>query len=268
MDPEWIRLGHIDSTNNWINRYLKQEPAAVNLVVIADYQEYGRGQGENRWVSREGENLLMSLLLYPAFLSASQQFKLSMMVSLAITDFLGSAGVDPLIKWPNDLVTRSGKIAGILIELGVRGTSLTHAIIGIGLNINQDDFPEFRIPATSLLLETGRKTLPEEAANDLVGRLSEWYETIRTGDFRRVEQAYHEKLYGLNETITLEARPDRPGNLSVKGPAGQKERSAILPEHTGILRGVNEYGELLLELQGDGIRAFSSGIVRMKQGSK
>ncbi|RPI43495.1 MAG: biotin--[acetyl-CoA-carboxylase] ligase, partial [Bacteroidetes bacterium] len=257
MDPQWIRLNRVDSTNNWISQYLKREPSPVELVVIADHQEYGRGQGNNRWVSGEGENLLMSLLLFPAFLSAGQQFHLSRIASLAIADYLGSAGVDSMIKWPNDIVTRSGKIAGILIENGVRGKKLTHTIIGIGLNLNQVEFPQFRIPATSFLLETGRKVVPEEAAARLAGCLAGWYEVIREGDSGKLETAYLERLYGREKTVTLEARIDQPGETGPGRPGDQ-------PEYTGILRGVNAYGELMLELPGGSSRAFSSGVVRMK----
>lgn len=248
MEPKWIRLERTGSTNNWITEYLKGETQPGELVVTADFQESGRGQGGNSWVSGEGENLLMSLLLLPEFLSAGDQFQLTRMASLALVDFLRSIGVASMIKWPNDIVTGYGKIAGILIELGVRGLNLTHAIIGIGLNLNQAEFPEFRLPATSVNLETGNRVPPEDAARGLLSHLSGWYETIRSGDSGALERAYLERLYGMGRTIILEPREV------------QHRRGAV----SGILKGVNEVGELRLELPGGTIRTYHSGVVRMR----
>jgi len=278
MEPRWIKLDQVDSTNNWISAYLKKEANHGELVVLADYQESGRGQGDNSWVSRKGENLLMSMLLFPEFLSASDQFQLTRMASLALVDYLRSIGMASMIKWPNDIVTGSRKIAGILIELGVRGGNLTHSIIGIGLNLNQAVFPEFRIPATSVFLKTGKLVPPEGAARGVLTQLSGRYEALRSGEPGALERAYLEKLYGIGRTISVEPRiinrrmdlPD-PGPSDTfppdtEQPPSKGDLSDVSAEYTvtGILRGVNEYGELQLELPGGAIRTFNSGVVRMR----
>ena len=147
MGKRWIKLNDVSSTNSYISTLLSQESAIDPIVVLADYQESGKGQGNHTWHSNRGENLLMSLLLFPAFLSASSQFCLSMVASLAITDTLDSLGIAAKIKWPNDILTKNGKIAGILIEHGISGKTISHSIIGIGLNLNQHAFPEFPVPS-------------------------------------------------------------------------------------------------------------------------
>jgi len=113
MKNRWIKHDSVTSTNTLLFDLLKQQQAEEGTIVIADYQHGGRGLGDHSWISNRGENLLMSLLLFPAFLSASAQFHLSRVASLALCDTLETLGVDPVIKWPNDILTRKGKIAGI-----------------------------------------------------------------------------------------------------------------------------------------------------------
>ena len=88
MDFTRIHLEKLDSTNNYLSAYLKAHPDTGPVLITADYQEDGRGQGGHTWESKPGKNLLMSVLLKPAFLSASEQFHLSRLVSLTICDVL------------------------------------------------------------------------------------------------------------------------------------------------------------------------------------
>ena len=93
MKSQWIKHDRLTSTNSFISELLKQRDLKEGTVVIADYQYAGRGLGTHSWESRPGENLLMSMLFFPAFLSASHQFQLSRMVSLALCDLLKALGV-------------------------------------------------------------------------------------------------------------------------------------------------------------------------------
>ncbi|MCK5136034.1 MAG: biotin--[acetyl-CoA-carboxylase] ligase [Bacteroidales bacterium] len=229
MEVRWIKLGSVTSTNSYISELIKQGKAGEGLVVIADYQEAGRGQGANRWQSRKGENLLMSTLLFPAFLSASRQFHISRMASLAICDTMDPLGLDPRIKWPNDILIRQEKIAGILIEHGITGKNISHTIIGIGMNLNQSDFPEFPVNATSLALEKGFTREPLLVAEDLLKHLMARYIQLKEGRSELLEQEYLERLFRIH----------RPASFRAKGKT-----------FNGVIRGVNDYGELLVE-QGD-----------------
>jgi len=170
MGIKWIKLDSIASTNSYITELMKVGKAKEELVVTADYQDTGKGQGDHLWQSNKGENLLMSILLHPAFLSASDQFQLSRLTSLAICDILASLDLEPVIKWPNDILTEWGKIAGILIEHAISGRAISHTIIGIGLNLNQSVFPEFPISATSVALEKGNTLSPYKIAEQLLKR--------------------------------------------------------------------------------------------------
>ena len=229
MHLKRIHMGSVGSTNGILSERVKSAPAREEMVVIADYQENGRGQGDHHWHSAPGENLLMSVLLYPAFLSASDQFHLSRVTSLALYDTLKRMKQRPWIKWPNDILVSGRKIAGILIENGVTGLELSHSILGIGLNLNQRQFPDFPVPATSLVLETGNRKDPGEAADWLLEAIEVRYHQLESGSVASLEEEYLEHLYLL----------DQPGGFISKG-----------VQFTGIIRGVNEYGELLVESEG------------------
>ena len=185
---------------------------------------------------------MMSLLLFPAFLSASCQFHLSRVVSVAICEVLDSLGADPVIKWPNDILCSRGKIAGILIEHGISGGSISHTIAGIGLNLNQSEFPEFSQPASSLFLETGRLTVPQKFAEILVERILIRYEKLKEGEELALENEYLRRMFRLGEESLFEA-------------------GGVIFE--GLIRGVSEYGELLVEREGD-IVPYGHGEIALK----
>ena len=88
MYPKRIHLDTVGSTNRHLSEIIKSKTPTQEIVLIADYQENGMGQGDHHWHSSKGENLLMSVLLFPAFLSASSQFHLSRVASLALCDTL------------------------------------------------------------------------------------------------------------------------------------------------------------------------------------
>ena len=188
MEIRWIKHDKVASTNLLAAEMLKHQKANELVVVLADYQETGKGQGANSWHSNKGENLLMSLLLFPAFLSASHQFQLSRLVSVALCEVLDSLGASPHIKWPNDILSTKGKIAGILLEHGISGGSISHTIAGIGLNLNQREFPDFPMPASSLFLETGKKTKVRDMAEILVKGIMGKYQKLKEGERHKLEK--------------------------------------------------------------------------------
>ena len=141
MNWKIVHIDETDSTNSWLQKRLAaDERSDANLVVWAEYQTAGRGCGTNRWESERGENLTFSMLIHPKELPATQQFHLSMAISLAICEAIGQYIGDVSIKWPNDIYWRNGKIGGILIENTLKGNIIMESIIGIGLNVNQRVF--------------------------------------------------------------------------------------------------------------------------------
>jgi BirA family biotin operon repressor/biotin-[acetyl-CoA-carboxylase] ligase len=142
---EWkiIHIDETDSTNRWLKDRLATASVMTDedhLVIMTEYQTAGRGCGTNTWESERGKNLTFSVLIRPQDMPASHQFHISMAMSLAICEALGTIVGDLSIKWPNDIYWRDSKIAGMLIEHTLVGTCIKDSIIGVGLNVNQRIF--------------------------------------------------------------------------------------------------------------------------------
>jgi BirA family biotin operon repressor/biotin-[acetyl-CoA-carboxylase] ligase len=229
MHLKSIHLERTVSTNAYLAERVRNGTERKGVVVRADYQENGRGQSGRTWYSDPGMNLLVSFLLFPEFLSARDQFQLSRVASLALCDMLEGLGLETVIKWPNDILCGGRKIAGILVENGILGQSVSHTIIGIGLNLNQDHFPEFPMPATSVVMEGRPVTDPADASVKLVDTVSKRFMQLEKGEAGLLEKEYLKKLFMLN----------LPGRYLLEG-----------KEISGIIRGLSPYGELLLETGG------------------
>ena len=147
-----LKLNKVNSTNTYLKDVLsKSAPLKEGTVIMAEEQFAGRGQINNTWVSEPGKNLTFSILLTPHFLPINNQFDLNKTICLAINDVLTRYIRDKAkIKWPNDIYAGSQKLGGILIENILQGNQIKYAIIGIGLNVNQVDFPSTIINVTSL----------------------------------------------------------------------------------------------------------------------
>ena len=199
MEYTLSHLGTTGSTNREAQARIKAGSVGSNTFLTADYQTEGQGRGSNHWHSEPGKNLLMSWISSPAFLSVRTQFQLSKAVSLAICDLLVPRVGSAAIKWPNDILVGERKVCGILIEVNVQGLSIRHAVTGIGLNVNQELFPGFPFPATSLCLETGRITEMEPLRDELIRLLLDRYRELEQGDHRQIDGAYLSSLYGMGQ---------------------------------------------------------------------
>ncbi|MDR1517380.1 MAG: biotin--[acetyl-CoA-carboxylase] ligase [Dysgonamonadaceae bacterium] len=136
-----IRLQETASTNSYLKELLKEDALADRTVVATEFQSAGRGQQGNSWFGDKGKNLLFSILVYPKGLLAKEQFILSRIASLAVKKTFERYVEDVRIKWANDIYWQDKKLGGILIENYLQDNHIQSSIIGIGLNINQDDFP-------------------------------------------------------------------------------------------------------------------------------
>ena len=130
-------LAETDSTNTYLQQLDADRHLPEGYIVYTDAQRAGRGQRGNSWESQPGKNLTFSLLLRPEHIPANQQFLLSQAVSLAVTDVLNRYASGFSIKWPNDIYWEDKKIAGILIENVLSGSTFARSIVGIGLNITR-----------------------------------------------------------------------------------------------------------------------------------
>ena len=186
-----VALDETASTNQYLSQLCNQlqESVAELTTVTAEFQTAGKGQRGNTWEAEEGKNLLFSFVLYPSFLEARRQFILSQIVSLAIKEELSRWSDEITIKWPNDIYVRNRKICGILIENTLCGDSLTASVIGIGLNVNQKEFPPQLLNPVSMAMLTGR----EYDLKDQLPKLCRFLKR-RLGHYDNAEE-YASRLY-------------------------------------------------------------------------
>lgn len=199
---------------------------------MAVRQTAGKGQRGAIWESEAGKNLTCSVLLYPVFLEPQRQFLLTVAVSVAVAQALEDYTSAPVrIKWPNDIYVGNRKIAGMLIENQLKGKRWKSAIVGLGVNINQDVFPEsIAERATSLKIVTG-------VAHDLGGLLSKLchyigraYGLLQRQGEAELREAYNTRLFARGERRNFLVE----GDVEVKGK----------------ILSVNDVGELSVDFDG------------------
>lgn len=217
---------HIDITSS--TNDLARDAKYTHLdVVWAEHQTAGRGQRGHSWHSTEGENITFSVVLTPSFLPIVEQFLLSEIVALALVDTMAHYGICCRIKWTNDIYAADNKIAGVLIEHSLSGESIARTIVGIGLNINQREFPDDIPNPTSMALERGMMFNREEVLEHYVATLRDLYAMLERGEKEAIEARYIATMYHLAEEHTYAYA------------SGERFRATI--------RGVRPTGHLCLE---------------------
>ncbi len=197
-----IELKETTSTNSYTDKMLLSEKPAEGTVIIAYNQTSGKGQDQNVWESEANKNLTFSIILYPLFLNPSEQFRLIEMTSLGITDFIQR--LLPLqekikIKWPNDIYIGDRKICGTLVQNSIVGTLLSECIVGIGLNINQQEFKSDAPNPVSLKQISGDSYDIQKCLSDLCTCLDNRYYQLKNKQFAQLENDYLSLLYRSDE---------------------------------------------------------------------
>ncbi len=196
-------LEHVHSTNSYLMELLSNsKPLAEGTVIMAVDQSAGRGQQGKVWESEAGKNLSISVLLYPGFIEAHKQFYISKIISLAVHDLLKLylPGVVH-IKWPNDLYYSRRKVAGILIENVLAGNQIRASVIGIGLNVNQTEFPEHLPNPASVksFLGVEKDIDLNRVLQQLCGTIEKRYLQLKNKRFFEIDEEYLQALYQLEE---------------------------------------------------------------------
>ena len=174
---------------------LAREGAEEGTVILAGEQTGGRGRMGRTWISPAGMSISFSVILHPAIPQLAQ---MNMVASLAVCRGIKNVtGLEPRIKWPNDILIRGKKVSGILIENEFEGEQLVAAIIGVGINVNLDPgaFSEISEIATSLSSETGRSISSSDTLYSVLDALEEIYADLRNG------KDVYEQWLPLVETI-------------------------------------------------------------------
>lgn len=196
-------LAVTDSTN----RYARDKADAMwqyagnaeALVVTADEQTAGRGQRGNVWRAAAGENILASIVLRPSFVDVRRQFSLSQACALAIRDAMADYGIAVRLKWPNDIYVGNGKLAGILVEVDFSVDRVEQCILGVGLNVNQTEFPVMERVPVSMRLLGGVRYDVVEVLDVVMEKLLRYVALLRDGRCDVLDEEYKHSLIGMGE---------------------------------------------------------------------
>jgi BirA family transcriptional regulator, biotin operon repressor / biotin---[acetyl-CoA-carboxylase] ligase len=214
-----IFLPQTESTNSYATMLLKNVKPVEGTVVHTSHQTNGRGQRGNLWITAPHSNLTASVILAPFFLEAEKNFLLYQISALAcydvMSEMLNDGQIDIKIKWPNDILVSSRKIAGILIENSITQNRINWSVIGIGINVNQL-FSNEQLSATSMKQICDKEFLTADVLDSLCGYLEKYYLMLKAGKHELVKNLYDEKLYGKNKWLNFEIN-GKMENLLVKG---------------------------------------------------
>jgi len=233
----------LQSTNTYAKKASPDE-VQQGTVCITDHQTKGRGQYERNWESEKAKNLTFSLVFRPQ--ESGRFHVLTLGCALAIVEYLNHFLDEhcAYIKWPNDVMLNDKKVAGLLAETVFSGNKLDRLIIGIGLNVNQQNFsPELSDKATSIFLEKGGPVKRELFLSDLLSRIEYKY------------NLWHRQQPSLIKSINR--------NIEGYGQWIKLVVDDILLDDTYKLLGVDETGKLLLLNHEGGIESFSYEQIRL-----
>jgi len=233
-----VKLSAINSTNSYLKEWSKKNDEAKPLVVVTNEQTHGRGQQGRKWFSDAGKNLTFSLLYIPKKISVSKQFYLNCAVSLALHEALFPIiGKYLTIKWPNDIMSDSKKLGGILIENVVNKGKITKSVIGIGLNVNQINFPDKLTIATSLKGLKKKDFDLDVLLNSILNSLEQYLNILDKGFTNDLFTGYQKILFGRGKQLKF-----RADNMTF----------------TAVITGVNIKGQLLVTLPNGTVKTYNN----------
>jgi BirA family biotin operon repressor/biotin-[acetyl-CoA-carboxylase] ligase len=232
-----IKLSAIDSTNSFLKELVASSAVENFTVVATDSQSKGRGQQGSSWVSESFKNLIFSVFVTFKDFSIIDKKYLNFAVSLAVFDALKEENIPAVsIKWPNDILSGNKKICGVLIENSLKGSEISSAIIGIGLNVNQTSFPLSLNKASSLKLLTARDFQLAPLLECIVLKLKAKVALLNAKEFQTLEVDYLNVLHKKNIPTMFKNSQD-----------------ALF---MGIICGISQEGKLQIALEDESIQEF------------
>ena len=233
-----IKINATNSTNSFLKELAQNSSLDEVTVAVTNNQTSGRGQMNNSWVSEPYKNLTFSLFTPLKKIKIEHQAYLNFAVSLAIYDTLLEYNVPNLyIKWPNDIMSDKKKICGILIETTFSHSRIKNTIVGIGLNVNQENFHKSLINASSLKIILKKNIVLEVLMNKIIDHINLKISCVELGNFNQINNSYHQALYKKGIPTAF---------------LNQKTNQLFM----GIINGVSSKGNLQIQLEDNSICEF------------
>lgn len=221
VPKELLILDSVDSTNNYAMAMVQDGNATDGSAVFAREQTGGKGRRGRHWISNKNENVILSIVIQMQWQAISQQFELSVAVALGCFDAISQYVPGKVsIKWPNDIFINATKAGGILIENAIRGTLWQWAVIGIGLNVNQEKFTGSDFKATSLKLVTEGEFDALQLSKEVYESVLKRIDRLKQGAFDKMLEEYNQNLFARDRLVTIK-KENTLFETSIKGVSAQ-----------------------------------------------
>ncbi len=241
-----VYYDEIDSTNTRAKELGdKGEHGNHGTLFVADRQVAGKGRRGRAWESPSGSSISMTILLHPDMMP-NKASELTLIMALAVEEGVEKVtGLKPGIKWPNDIILSGKKICGILTEMSAEIDYINYVVIGVGINVNMDSFPEeIEKVATSLKIETGDEVKRADLVAAIMESFEKFYEIfMETQDLTGVMDHYNGLLLNKDQKV----RVLEPGH-----------------EYEAMALGINSSGELIVRLEDGEEREVYAGEVSVR----
>lgn len=210
MHTDWVAkevlyFDTIDSTNTKAQE-LAEKGYQSGTLVVADKQELGKGRRGRSWVSPSGTGIFMTLMIKPD-INPNNASMLTLVAALAVAKAITSVtGEEALIKWPNDIVVNGKKVCGILTEMNAQFDYINHIVVGIGINVHNESFPEeISQMASSLMIEAGGKRFHRaQIIAETMSYFEQYYDTfLKTQDLSALVREYDKLLVNRNKSVRV-----------------------------------------------------------------
>lgn len=210
MHTEWVAkevlyFDTIDSTNTKAQE-LAEKGYQSGTLVVADKQDSGKGRRGRSWVSPSGTGIFMTLMIKPD-INPNNASMLTLVAALAVAKAITSVtGEEALIKWPNDIVVNGKKVCGILTEMNAQFDYINHIVVGIGINVHNESFPEeISQMASSLMIEAGGKRFHRaQIIAETMSYFEQYYDTfLKTQDLSALVREYDKLLVNRNKSVRV-----------------------------------------------------------------
>jgi len=227
----------LESTNVFAAELIANKNPIEGTVIDTAHQTNGHGQKDRRWWSPANTNITLSVIFRPSWLKIERQFLLNVLTSLAIARTIQEYTTRTIeVKWPNDVYVGGKKISGILIQNGIQGKFIQYSIIGIGLNVNQRNWPTEVQNPTSLTMIANVDLELQKIKEKLLSNLSLEYQLVQSEPNSSI-QRYVDLLYKKNILTTFYLGDE---------------------EVQGVIKTIDSFGRLIIETQ-EGSRTFDLG---------
>lgn len=210
MHTDWVAkevlyFDTIDSTNTKAQE-LAEKGYPSGTLVVADKQESGKGRRGRSWVSPSGTGIFMTLMIKPD-INPNNASMLTLVAALAVAKAITSVtDEEAMIKWPNDIVVNGKKVCGILTEMNAQFDYINHIVVGIGINVHNESFPEeISQMASSLMIEAGGKRFHRaQIIAETMSYFEQYYDTfLQTQDLSALVREYDKLLVNRNKSVRV-----------------------------------------------------------------